>query len=286
MNDRLPRLEGSGRLSRMTLRQKVLLAGLGLAAGFFSSFLGIGGGLVIVPFLMVVFHYPIKRAVGTSLGTIVLVSLVGVAAESAVKWTNIHWVMGIVLTLGSLVGSWLGGKVLVRVADLPLRVAYTGFLIFAAYRMFVSAQAHDGAGILTLANSPVAAAALAVGAGVLAGLSSVLFGIGGGIVMVPALSLLFREFPFHAARATSLVTIVPTSAYGAYQHRSMGTVDLSVVKRLIPTGLVGAVLGVISVNRLPARPCRLIFAAFLLVAAARLLTLPRLGSTAGRTSPA
>ena len=268
----------------MTPGRKVFLALLGLAAGFFSAFLGIGGGLVIVPVLMVALAYPIKRAVGTSLATIVLVSLVGVVVESAVKWTNIHWVMGIVLTFGSLVGSWLGGKILLRVADLPLRVAYTGLLIVSAYRMFVSAQAAADGGVLTLASAPIVGGALALAAGVVAGISSVLFGIGGGIVMVPALSLLFSEFPFHAARATSLVTIVPTSAYGAYQHRSMGTVDLPDVRRLVPTGLLGAGLGVIAVNRIPARPCRLIFAVFLVLASVRLLTLPRTRSTSKRTT--
>src|SRR5712691_9818149 len=247
----------------MIRRGQALLAVLGLASGFASAFLGIGGGLVIVPVLMILFHYPIKRAVGTSLATIVLVSIVGVVTESMVKWSNIHWRMGLVLTVGSLLGSWAGGKLLARLPETPLRLAYTGLLVFAAYRMFTAAGADDGAGFLVIRDAPLAASGLAVGAGILAGLSSVLFGIGGGIVMVPALSLMFQDFPFHAARATSLVTIIPTSAFGAWQHWGLKTVDLDVAKRLVPLGLLGAVLGVFTVNRLPARPCRLIFATFL-----------------------
>ena len=254
-------------------RSRLLLLSLGLAAGFFSAFLGVGGGLVIVPILMVALHFPIKRAVGTSLATIVLVSLVGVAAESVVKWANIHWGMGLVLTLGSLAGSWAGGRILARLPETPLRVVYSAFLAFASYRMFASAGAADGSGVLTLAAAPALGCALAVVTGAIAGLSSVLFGIGGGIVTVPALSILFREFPFHAARATSLVTIVPTSVYGAVQHRKLGNVDLPVVAWLVPTGLAGAILGVLVVNRIPAGPCRMAFAAFLVVAAIRILTL-------------
>lgn len=252
-----------------------MLAGLGLAAGFLSAFLGIGGGLVVVPVLMIAFHYSMKRAVGTSLATIVLVSAVGVAAESVVKWSNIHWLLGAVLTCGSLLGSWAGGKALARLPETPLRLAYTAFLAVAAYRMFDDAGAAEGHGLMALSDAPLAGGALAVLAGAFAGLSSVLFGIGGGIVIVPALSLLFSELTFHAARATSLVTIVPTSAYGAWQHRRHGNVDWPAARRLVPTGLLGAVLGVVSVNRLPARPCRIAFGIFLALAALRLLTLGR-----------
>lgn len=257
----------------MSWRESLSLATLGLVAGFSSSFLGIGGGLVIVPVLMIAWRFPIKKAVGTSLATIVLVSLVGVVTEALVKWSNIHWLLGLVLTAGSLAGSWAGGRVLARLPETPLRIAYAAFLAFAAYRMFASAHAGAGTGGLDLASAPLAGGALALATGAVAGLSSVLFGIGGGVVIVPALSLFFRDLPFHAARATSLVTIVPVSAFGALQHRRLGNVDLTRVRRLVPAGLAGAVAGVLTVNRLPAGPCRIAFAVFLVLAAVRLVTL-------------
>src|SRR5262249_9607968 len=165
-----------------------------------SSFLGIGGGLVIVPVLMIAWSYPLRRAVGTSLATIVLVSLVGVVTEALVKWSNIHWTMALILTAGSLAGSWAGGKARPHLPETPLRIAYCAFLLFSAYRMFAAAHAGEGTGPLDLASAPVAGAAVALAAGAVAGVSSVLFGIGGGAVIVPALSLLFRDIPFHAAR--------------------------------------------------------------------------------------
>ncbi len=269
--ERLSGPRDSASLARVTEgNRSLVLAATGLAAGFASSFLGIGGGLIVVPVLMALLDFPIKRAVGTSLATIVFVSAVGVVTESVVKWSNIHWGLALVLTAGSLAGSWLGGKALRRLPEGPLRACYTVFLALAAWRMFASAGTGDGAGLLTASGAPAAAAALSVAAGVLAGISSVLFGIGGGIVIVPALSLIFADFTFHAARATSLVTIIPASAFGAWQHRAMGTVDPGAARRLVPFGLAGAVLGVLSVNRLPARPCRLAFATFLILAAVRL----------------
>jgi uncharacterized membrane protein YfcA len=249
------------------------LAALGLAAGFSSSFLGIGGGLVIVPILMIAWHYPLKKAVGTSLATIVLVSLVGVVTEALVKWSNIHWGLALILTAGSLAGSWAGARALPHLPETPLRIAYCAFLALSAYRMFASARAGEGAGAFELASAPLAGAAVALAAGSVAGVSSVLFGIGGGVVIVPALSLLFRDIPFHAARATSLVTIVPVSLFGALQHRRLGNIEEVAVRWLVPTGLLGAIAGVLVVNRLPARPCRIAFGVFLVAAAVRLLTL-------------
>jgi hypothetical protein len=265
----------------VTGRTRFALAALGLLAGFLSAFLGIGGGLVIVPVLIAGLDYPLKRAVGTSLLAIVPIAAVGVVAESLVMWPNIHWRMSLVLTVGSLAGSWLGGLWLAKGArtsagERALRRGYSVFLLLAAWRMLASAGSPaEPVAALSLAEAPLAGHALAVAAGVLAGLSSVLFGVGGGIVMVPALSLLFREFPFHAARATSLVTIIPTSAFGAGQHRALGTIDTTVAWRLVPTGLLGAALGVVAVNHLPALPCRLTFGVFLLAAAARILVLAR-----------
>lgn len=251
------------------------LALLGLIAGFCSGFLGIGGGLVLVPGLAIAFHYPIKRAVGTALATIALVSLAGVLAELIVQGSNIYWALGLVLTVGSLIGSWAGGRILARLSETPLRFVFALFLLVASYRMLMAAQVGDGTGPLTLGEEPAVGYLLAFPVGALAGLASVLFGIGGGGVMVPALSFLFSDLPFHAARATSLLTIVPTSALGTYQHRGMGTVDLPVALRLIPAGLAGVVLGVVSVNLLPAGPGRLAFAAFLALSGIRLLTLKR-----------
>lgn len=269
---------------RMTPERKLLLAVLGLTAGFLSGFLGIGGGLVIVPVLTIAFQYPIKRAVGTSLATIVMVSLVGVLTELVVSGSNIHWVMGLFLTGGSLLGSWGGGRILPRVPDTFLRLFFAVLLVLASHQMVVSAQFRLGTGPIILADGSPGGYLLALAVGAAAGFTSVLFGIGGGIVIVPALSLVFGDVPFHAARATSLVTIIPTSGFGAYQHRGMGTVDASVVMRLIPTGLIGAVLGVFCVNLLPAGPCRLAFAAFLVLAAIRLLTAKR-WSGADSTDP-
>ncbi len=254
-------------------RHAIILGSLGLAAGFLSGFFGIGGGLVLVPALMLVFGMPIKRAVGISLVTIVAVSAVAVVAEFTVKRANIHWGIGLALTIGSLAGSVIAARLLRWLPETPLRIAFACCLVISAYRMSLGSHGGDGNGMLTLAGGSMLGYFLALPVGGLAGLSSTLFGLGGGIVTVPGLALLYRDLPFHAARATSLVTIVPTSSVGAYQHYRLGTADVSAAVRMMPTAVLGAIAGVVAVNVLPSTPCRLAFAAFLLIVSVRLMTL-------------
>jgi uncharacterized membrane protein YfcA len=254
----------------MSRTRRLLLLLVGVCAGFLSGFLGVGGGLVIVPALMLLFGYSIKRAVGTSLATIVPVSIVAILADLEMKPANIHWMIALALTAGSFFGSIVGARLLRRLPDTPLRTLFAGALLIAAYRMLPTFGASSD-GLMLLREHRAMGDALALPIGVLAGMASTLFGLGGGIVTVPCLQVLFRDISFHAARATSLVTIAPTSGFGALQHQRIKTVDFEVVRRLVPTALVGSVLGVVCVNFIAASACRAVFAVLLVVTAARLL---------------
>lgn len=112
--------------------------------------------------------------------------------------------------------------------------------------------------------------------GCLAGLSSGLFGIGGGVVIVPFLVWFFTEQGFVAdaimvmAVATSLATIVLTSASAVYAHHRVGAVDWPTVRRLAPGILAGSVVGPVVAKQLPVPLFKLIFAVFLLLVAVRM----------------
>jgi len=117
--------------------------------------------------------------------------------------------------------------------------------------------------------------------GSLAGVLSGLFGIGGGVVIVPFLVWFFstRGFPPDSvmimAVATSLATIVATSISAVYAHHRLGAIRWDTVFRLAPGILIGSVIGSIIADRLPAHWFKLIFALFLLYVAARLLIDPK-----------
>ncbi len=94
-----------------------------------------------------------------------------------------------------------------------------------------------------------------VGAGVLAGILAGLLGVGGGIVIVPVLFLVFQSLELSPASAmliatsTSLLTIVPTSIASARAHHARGNVDLALFRAWLPAMVGGVVLGAVTASR-------------------------------------
>ena len=119
-------------------------------------------------------------------------------------------------------------------------------------------------------------------AGVLAGL----FGIGGGIVIVPVLEAALGfagvdpAIRMHIAVATSLATIVPTSISSARAHHTRGAVDVVLVRRWAVFVLVGAVAGAWLASQLHSRTLALVFATLALLVALKMLLLPGTRSVA------
>lgn len=113
--------------------------------------------------------------------------------------------------------------------------------------------------------------------GCLAGILSGLFGIGGGVVIVPFLVWQLGERGFNpeslmvVAVATSLATIVVTSVSAVHAHHRRRAVDWPVVGKLSPSILLGSVLGSVAAHHLPVLWFKLIFALFLLLVATRML---------------
>lgn len=116
-----------------------------------------------------------------------------------------------------------------------------------------------------------------LGCGVLAGIAAGMFGVGGGIVVVPFLAWQFpaQGFPDRLAMlmavATSLATIVVTSMSSVVAHHRLGTIRWEVVRRLVPGIAAGALAGAVIAERLPVPLFKLMFGAFLALVAQRLL---------------
>ena len=250
-------------------RTRLLVPAIGLGAGAASSFLGIGGGAIIVPLLMIALGLPFKEAVGTSLAAVVLISTVGVVSTLAVDASNVAWTVAAVLTAGTLSGSWIGGRVLARVPDCPLRLGFAALLVLAGWRL-VAAPAVEAHGALALGLAATPTHAVVFVIGLAAGVTSVLFGLGGGVVIVPALLIAFPEAPFRTIAATSLVTVIPTSVLSIVPHARLGTIDRRLVMQLAPVGIVSAIGGAYAVNFVPALPCRIVFVVFLAFVVIRL----------------
>ena len=106
--------------------------------------------------------------------------------------------------------------------------------------------------------------------GVAAGFLAGLLGVGGGVVMVPAMVLLFG-FDQHVAQGTSLLVILPAALTGSYTHHRNGRLVLRDAALLALGGVIGAVLGSVFALSLEDVLLRRLFAVFLLLSALRIL---------------
>ena len=106
--------------------------------------------------------------------------------------------------------------------------------------------------------------------GLFGGVSSGLFGVGGGVVMVPAM-VYFMGASIKTAVGTALVVIIPTAIMGSSQHFRHGNIDWRIVAMLVPTAIIGGFLGAELTKHLSNDTLKRMFGAFIIVAGCRLL---------------
>ncbi|HUC34524.1 MAG TPA: sulfite exporter TauE/SafE family protein [Gaiellaceae bacterium] len=116
-------------------RPVVALPAIGLSAGFFSALFGVGGGVIVVPLLVLLLGYSTRWATGTSLAAIGLTSLFGMAAYGLlgeVSWSDAALV-GFPAMLGTLLGTWAQQRVPTR----TLTILFSLLLVAVAARLFI-----------------------------------------------------------------------------------------------------------------------------------------------------
>lgn len=245
--------------------------GLGAGAGVIAGLLGVGGGLIIVPVLALVFRYAhmpaaviMHLAIGTSLATIVLTSLASVITHhrhGAVDWPVVGWISpGIVV--GALLGAWLAAG-----------LHSDGLkLIFAIFEIVIALQMAVGARPPSSYHLPSAAGLSAAG-GVI-GLISALLGIGGGSMTVPF--LVWCNVSIRRAVATSAAVGLPIAVSGTLGYivngwndaqlpaHSLGYMYWPALLCIAAASLIAAPLGATLAHRLPTAGLKRLFAVLLL----------------------
>jgi uncharacterized membrane protein YfcA len=202
-----------------TTRKGLVGLGLiGLLVGFFSGLFGVGGGIILVPLLMLVMGFPQRSASGTSLAAVLPTAVAGLVGYAAIG--HVDWVAGGVLAVGAIGGSLVGTWLMHRMPGRPLRWIFVAFLAVIAIRMFFlipdrSADLDFGVAVI--------AGLLALG--LVVGVVSGLLGIGGGVIIVPALMLLFGVGDL-VAKGTSLLMMIPTAVTGTIANSRRRNVDL------------------------------------------------------------
>ncbi len=106
---------------------------LGLIAGIICGLFGTGGGMILVPAFIYMLKIEPKKARATSL----LCMLVMVIVSSIFYYKNnyIEWKVGVFCAIGGIVGGYLGAKILKKVPDYVLKIAFTIFIVYYSFRM-------------------------------------------------------------------------------------------------------------------------------------------------------
>ncbi|WNZ21998.1 sulfite exporter TauE/SafE family protein [Leptolyngbya sp. NK1-12] len=240
-----------------------LLFVLGSFTGVLSGLLGIGGGLLMVPALTL-FGVPLVQATATSLVGVFLSSISGSLRNF--RAGELNWRVSLVLAgfgiVTAQVGAWLGDQL----PDALLSIGFAVLLLLTIYLMNLRQrlqrqQAGSQDATKTVSDSirwkPTAAI------GLLAGVLSGLFGVGGGVVMVP-LQMLFLGESIKAAVRTSLGAIVAIAISGLAQHAWNGNVLWIPGLCLGMGGVLGAQFGTRLLPRLPDQTVNLLFRVFLI----------------------
>ncbi|WP_299090535.1 sulfite exporter TauE/SafE family protein [uncultured Microbacterium sp.] len=229
--------------------------GIGLAAGLLSGLFGVGGGTVIVPMLVLLLAFDQRRAAGTSLAAIIPTAAVGVISYAV--HDSVAWIPALILALGAVVGAQGGTWLLARVPQNALRWGFVGFLVVVIVMLFIVVPSRDAELLLTW-GSALGLLALGVITGVLAGL----LGVGGGVVVVPALMFLFGTSDL-IAKGTSLLMMIPTAISGTIGNIRRHNVDLLSAALVGVSACTTTALGAWIATLLNPLTANILFAAFL-----------------------
>lgn len=253
----------------------LVLVPIGVAVGLVGALIGVGGGFFVVPFLLIFWRrgFVPESATAASLGLVLLGALSATAANF--RRRRIDYRTGLLLAAGTLPGAWLGREVIGRISSRAFAWSFGALLVgVAAY--LVTARLRPGRGFLRgrprefrdaeggehryEVNAP---AGVVASLGV--GLISSLFGIGGGLVLVPFLVLGYG-MPTILATAAAQFAFVFTAGVGlgaAVASGQMTEEGWRVVAAMGPGMVAGAQLGVAAARRVRERVVRGMIAAVL-----------------------
>ncbi len=117
-------------------RRALRLVGIGLVAGAYSGFLGLGGGFVIVPGLSRYLGMPVKRAIGTSLVTVAVLAIPGTLTHALLG--HVDWMLALWLALGVVPGALIGARLTERASDRAVRLGFALLLAVVGVWLAVS----------------------------------------------------------------------------------------------------------------------------------------------------
>jgi hypothetical protein len=244
-----------------------------IVAGLLGSLTGLGGGVVIVPVLTLLFHIDIRYAIGASLVSVIATSSGAAAAYVREGFSNVR--IGMFLEIATTLGALLGAYLTLIVSTHAIGIVFGAVLLYSAYASFRSHSdvAHRQPNPLALKlrlqgsypgpSGPENYVAQNVPAGfslmLVAGTLSGLLGIGSGAVKVLAMDQAMH-LPFKVSTTTSNFMIGVTAAASAGIYLSRGYISPGLAMPVMLGVLIGSLLGARILVNAKVKTLRLVFA--------------------------
>jgi uncharacterized membrane protein YfcA len=251
---------------------------IGAAVGFLAGLLGIGGGMVMVPLLALLFtargfapEHVMHLALATAMASVIFTSIASVAAHH--RHGAVHWPIARAMAPGMAAGALGAALGAGLVPTRPLAAAFTMFLFLAAARMMFESGPE--------AARPLPGRARLAAAGAAIGALSSLLAAGGAFLSIPYLAR--RGVPLRGAIGTAAASGFPIALAGTAGYvlqglrveglpaGALGYVYLPALALVVAASMPAAPLGARLAHRLPVRPLRILFALVLLALALRML---------------
>jgi uncharacterized membrane protein YfcA len=270
----------------MTVLELTALAGVGsLAAGFLGALTGLGGGVVIVPLLVLCFGIDLHYAAGASLMAVIATSSGAAASYVREGYSNVR--IGMFLEVATTLGAIAGAALVVVVPVAAVAVVFGLVLLGSAYQALRPPAESTAAappdplavrlrltGTYPTPRGPQSYCArqvpLGFGLMFVAGALSGLLGLGSGALKVLAMDRAMG-LPFKVSTATSnfMIGVTATASAGVYLRR--GYLDPALVLPVVLGTLLGAALGARLMPRVGVRPLRWVFAIVIVVLGAQMI---------------
>ncbi len=235
---------------------------IGLLAGLASGLLGIGGGIIIVPSLILIGVDP-HVAIATSLVAIIIITLSGSATHR--KLGHVKPRTAVMLAVPAIAGTQIGALASINTPTEAIKLIYGVFLLILSYRFL-----HTGKSLK--AGRPRSNPMVIIPYGFLVGIVAAFLGIGGGIVMVLFMTI-YMGFDIRHAVGTSSAVIVVNASAATAQYVYQGVPDITAGIAIGVAGAVTAMIGARATISISRENLRRVFGVFLLVIGLRFLGL-------------
>lgn len=270
----------------------ILLPLIGLVGGILGTAFGIGGGVIMVPMLTLLGGFSFATAAALSVSSIVVASGLGSFTETIGPHLlgpefqeNIVWPMALTLSGGAFLGVKIGMRLRDLVSERLLTWSFAVLLLASAVKLSGALTLLGASNIalfdMLFSEQTVEAReigymsarlTIALVIGLLGGIAVPLFGLGGGVIYVPMLAVLFSDFASaQVARGTSMASVFLNSAFATWLIWKQGRLPLAALKRVIPGSVIGALIGVVAANSLDSDVLKLAISVLIAFAAARML---------------